>query len=112
MIAARLSLNAFRWIFVATILASSAITLIQSIGDSLAVASLATVEIMAACAFATDQWRRVGALILVLVFAVALALSAVIGEFAVRFFYFAASAIYLQGLDGPSDAALIAPAKE
>ena len=102
MIPLRVSLATLRWTFVATILLSSLITLIQasgSIGDAPnpAVMVLASVEIGAIIAFVSERWRGWSALILVLIFAIAFVGSAIGGEFALRFVYFGASAIYLQG---------------
>jgi hypothetical protein len=101
MISPRLSLAALRWIFVGTILLSSIQTLVQASGlarpASPAVAALASLEIVAIVAFTMKCWRRRAAVVLVLIFAVAFVGSAVHGEFAARFVYFAASAVYLKG---------------
>jgi hypothetical protein len=94
---------AFRWTFVAVILVSSLQTLIGA-AEELPVAVLATAEIAGALALATQRWRSAGAIVLCLVFAIAFALSAAAGEFAPRFFLFAATAVYLAGLDEPRPA--------
>jgi hypothetical protein len=94
---------AFRWVFIGVILISSIQTLIGAAADP-HIAALAAAEIAGALAFATPRWRRAGTLLLCLVFAIAFALSAAAGEFAPRFFLFAATAVYLAGLDEPRPA--------
>jgi hypothetical protein len=96
-----LSTSALRWIFIAVILASSLQTLIAAEAP---IAALATVEIVGVLAFASPRWRRAGAIILCVIFTIAFALSAASGEFASRFFLFAALAVYLAGLDDPHPA--------
>jgi hypothetical protein len=104
MIPLRLSATALRWVFIWTILLSSFTTLIQALGmagkgANLGLAALASVEIAAIAAFATERWRGWAALVLILVFATAFVASAVEGEFAGRFVYFAASAVFFQSVD-------------
>ena len=104
MIPIRISTTALRWIFVWTILLSSLTTLLAAAGlmgdpPNSPIMLLASVEIAAIAAFATERWRTLAAVILVMVFAVAFFGSAFEGEFAARFIYFAASTIYLQGVD-------------
>jgi len=100
----RLSTAALRWTFIVTILASSAQTLIAANGRSSpshAVDALAALEIAAILVFALGRSRHWAALILLLVFAFAFVASAVQGEFAARFVYFAASAVFLSRPDRP-----------
>lgn len=104
MIPFRISKTALRWVFVWAILLSSLTTLIQASGVTGSPADgdivvLASVEIAAIIAFATERFRGWAAVALLVVFAVAFVGSAVEGEFAVRFIYFAASTIYLQGVE-------------
>jgi len=102
MILLRISTAALRWIFVWVILLSSITSLIQASGVAggstrVDVVALASVEIAAIIAFATERFRGWAAVALLIVFAVAFVGSAVEGEFGARFIYFAASTIYLQG---------------
>lgn len=98
-----ISTRALRWTFVAAILLSSLTTLAQASGLAGGhwnghVIILASIEVAAILAFISEYWRRWAAVALVVIFAIAFVLSAIEGEFAARFFYFAASAIYLQGV--------------
>ena len=100
----RISTPALRWVFVWTILLSSLATLIQASGiaggsPDRDIAILASIEIAAVIAFTAERWRGWAAVVLLLVFATACIVSAVQGEFAARFIYFAASTIFLQGAD-------------
>jgi hypothetical protein len=102
MIPLRISTAALRWIFVWVVLLSSVTSLIQASGVAggstrVDVVALASVEIAAIIAFATERFRGWAAVALLIVFAVAFVGSAVEGEFGARFIYFAASTIYLQG---------------
>ena len=104
MIPLRISTAAFRWVFVWAILLSSVTTLIEASGVTGETANggivvLASVEIVAIIAFATERFRGWAAVALIIVFAVAFVGSAIEGEFAARFIYFAASTIYLQGAE-------------
>ena len=103
-----ISTAALRWAFVAVILLSSLTTLAQASGltgghgngDAVI---LASIEIAAILAFVSEYWRPWATVALVMIFAIAFILSAIEGEFAARFIYFAISAIYLQGVaDGPA----------
>jgi hypothetical protein len=94
-----------RLIFVVVILLSSITSLIQATGatglsPNGGVAVLASVEIAAIIALAIEPSRGWAAIVLLIVFAVAFVGSAFEREFAVRFIYFAASTIYLQGVEG------------
>jgi hypothetical protein len=91
-------------VFVWVILLSSITTLIQASGLTGGptqgdIIVLASVEIGAIIAFAFERSRAWAAVALLLVFAVAFVGSAVEGEFAVRFVYYAASTIFLQGVE-------------
>jgi len=103
-----ISTAALRWTFIAVILLSSLTTLAQASGltggsGNGDVVILASIEIAAILAFVSGYWRAWAAVALVVIFAIAFVLSAIEGEFAARFIYFAASAIYLQGVaDGPA----------
>jgi hypothetical protein len=94
----RVSESALRLAFLLFILASSVQTLIKALSNPPVVA-LATVEIAAAAALAVERSRRIAAVALVGVFAIAFVASALSGEFAPRFIFFAATALYLAGRD-------------
>lgn len=100
-----ISIRALRVTFVLTILLATVLTLVPASGLSgeapnLPITLLASVELAAIIAFAFDRWRRAAALLLVLVFAAAFLMTALEGEIAARFIFFAASALYLQGTSG------------
>jgi hypothetical protein len=102
----RLSTTAFRVIFVGFIVIASLQTLASAAGftgqaPKGLIVALASVEIAAALAFMMERWRMAATLVLVLVFATAMALSAIAGELALRFVYFASTALYLSTNAGP-----------
>ena len=82
-------------IFGFLIICSSVITLLQPYGSETAAAWLAAIEIWGAILFLFSQTRIWGLVILLLVFGIAIVATVLSGEWPIRFFIYAASALFV-----------------
>ena len=92
------ALPAFRLVYVAFIVTASAATLSGAHAGQhggLHLAVLATIEILAALAFLFRRFEVVACAMLLAVFAIASVMSLVIGEWSLRFLYYAATALFI-----------------
>jgi hypothetical protein len=88
------ALRAFRWCYGAFIAYASAQTYFGAHGDLHAII-LSSVEFIAALAFLIEPFEIAACVALLIIFAIAGAITAVRGEPPVRFVYFAATAAYI-----------------
>lgn len=94
------ALLAFRLVYVAFIVSASATTLLSAGGAQHAahVAILAGVEIAAALGFLLPATEVAACGVLLVVYAIATALSLAMGEWTLRFLYYAATAVFIVSL--------------
>lgn len=94
------ALAAFRYVYVAFIVSASATTLLSGVGAHHAahVAILAGVEIAAALGFLFRASEMAACFVLLAVYAIATAISLTMGEWTLRFLYYAATAVFIVSL--------------
>lgn len=96
-------LFAYRFLFVAFIIAASAQTLVTAHAHKglspKFLTALASVEIVAAVLFIFHQTQMIGAALLLAVFAVATVASVTAGDMPAHFFYYAGTTLFIVWLD-------------
>jgi hypothetical protein len=99
--------RAFRWVFVAFLLVSSAKTFLAGVTGEhegphgpIILIALSMAEILAAIAFLIEPLERIACAALIAIFAVAAGLSVMAGDvLPIRFVYYGATAIFLVSTD-------------